>query len=589
MEGLWPAGAAGAYAKEPASMPTSDKADGIIKRLDSLYEFDREPVSENKLCGKAYFAGAYAGEHVAATEFVIGALFVTWGASVKDVVVGLAIGNLLAVLSWALVCAPIAVQTRLTLYWYLRKIGGPSLTLAYNVLNAALFCVLAGCMITVSASAVRIPFGIPEQTAWYPTDLRFVLVVVAVGAVVVTLAIAGFKRLAAFATVCSPWMLLMFIAGALVMLPALGELTGVGQVRSFSQFWEMGEKAVWVGKTPEGLPPRIGFWHVVAFSWICNLAMHIGLSDMAIFRYARRASYGLFSAFGMFLGHYLAWIAAGVMGAGAALALSTPLTELDSGAVAFQALGVAGAIAVVIAGWTTSNPTLYRAGLALQVITPNWPRWAITLVVGAITTAIACFPFVFTKLLNFVGLYGLLLVPAGAVVMAEHWVFPRIGLTRYWAHYRKLPLNWPALVAWLAGMGLALSLYFTDTLHLFFMFLPVYLLTFVIYIVLAAVAGAKERPPDTAESDGRLPRDSLEHVSDQEAGAKRVDPILWIAGLVALAALCVCFVMPLRVYLAGREGYADNLDVFKKWLIVPTAVYFVAGTFWQLRRKECGH
>ncbi|MBU0617028.1 MAG: nucleoside transporter, partial [Planctomycetes bacterium] len=178
-------------------MSTADHGGSVVKRLDRLYEFDREPVSTDKLCGGAYFAGAFAGEHVAATEFVIGALFVTWGAGVVDVVVGLAIGNLLAVLSWALVCAPIAIQTRLTLYWYLRKIGGPFLTLLYNVLNAILFCVLAGCMITVSASAVRIPFGIPAQTSWYPTDWRFVVAVCVVGAVVVTLAIAGFKRLAA--------------------------------------------------------------------------------------------------------------------------------------------------------------------------------------------------------------------------------------------------------------------------------------------------------------------------------------------------------------------------------------------------------
>ena len=84
---------------------------------------------------------------------------------------------------------------------------------------------------------------------------------------------------------------------------------------------------------------------MAAFAWICNLAMHMGLSDMAIFRYAKRASYGLFSACGMLLGHYVAWIAAGVMGAGAAVALNTPLTELDSGAVAYRALGIAGAIA----------------------------------------------------------------------------------------------------------------------------------------------------------------------------------------------------------------------------------------------------
>ena len=59
----------------------------------------------------------------------------------------------------------------------------------------------------------------------------------------------------------------------------------------------------------------------------------------------------------MFIGHFAAWIAAGIMGAGAAYILKTPLTELDAGGVAYQALGAVGILAVVIAGWTTSNPT----------------------------------------------------------------------------------------------------------------------------------------------------------------------------------------------------------------------------------------
>jgi len=40
-------------------------------------------------------------------------------------IIGLLLGNLMAVLSWTLVCAPIAARTRLTLYWYLRRIAGP--------------------------------------------------------------------------------------------------------------------------------------------------------------------------------------------------------------------------------------------------------------------------------------------------------------------------------------------------------------------------------------------------------------------------------------------------------------------------------
>ena len=74
-----------------------------------------------------------------------------------------------------------------------------------------------------------------------------------------------------------------------------------------------------------------------SFAWIANLAMHVGLSDMAIFRYARHARYGFFSAFGMYLGHYLAWMCAGIMGAAVAYVVKTPLPQLDSGEVAYRA------------------------------------------------------------------------------------------------------------------------------------------------------------------------------------------------------------------------------------------------------------
>jgi NCS1 family nucleobase:cation symporter-1 len=511
-------------------------------------------------------------------------MFVNWGASVKDVFVGLAIGNVLAVLTWTFLCAPIAVDTRLTLYWYLRRIGGPVVTLIYNVLNAILFCILAGCMITVAASAVRIPFNIPAQTDWYPTDPRFVLVVLVVGAVVVTLAILGFKRLAGFATICSPWLFLMFIGGALVMLPTLSEVAGTGPIKSLNRLWEIGRVAVWTGTTPDGSPP-LGFGKIVAFAWICNLAMHGGLSDMALLRYAKRAHYGLFSAFGMFLGHYVAWICAGVMGAGAAALLKTPLNQLDAGEVGFQALGVAGAIAVIIAGWTTSNPTLYRAGLAFQAVTPNWSRVAVTLVTGVVTTIIACFPFVFSKLLDFVGLYGLLLVPAGAIVATEHWIFPRIGLTRYWATYRRVSINEPALVAWVLATAMALGLWFSGILHLFYLFLPVYIVTSLLYIWLASHAGAADIEPDEpAGAPSAAPHASAAPATADPA--RSLSALGWASGLVALAALIACLVMPLQVFLAGSAGYSTNLDVLRTWLIAPTLVYFVAGTvfYYQWRK-----
>jgi cytosine permease len=554
--------------------------DGAMKGLDLLYEFEREPVSQEKLQPGKHFAGVFAGEHVAGTEFVIGALFVTWGASAFDIFVGLLLGNLMAVLTWTFVCAPIAVQTRLTLYWYLRKIAGPVTTTIYNILNAVLFCILAGCMITVSASAVRIPFGIPEQTGWFPTDIRFILVVIGVGAVVVTLAILGFKKLAQFAEVCSPWMFLMFIAGAITMLPNIAAKGLGGQIGSLQDFWTLANKSIWTGVAPGG-NPQIGFWHVAAFAWICNLAMHGGLSDMALLRYARRASYGLYSSFGMFLGHYLAWICAGIMGAGAALMLGKSLTTLDAGGVAWQALGISGIIAVIIAGWTTSNPTLYRAGLAFQAVTPGWPRWLVTLVAGAATTAIACSPFVFTKLLDFVGYYGLLLMPVGAIVFVEHWIFPRIGLTQFWASRKKLLVNWPALLSWGIAIAAALMLEQTDTLHLFFLFVPVWLLTSVLYIIFASMAGAREKFDRIKEQTE--PNQNKPHV---ERGAKYLapsstgGPFLLICGIIALASLLTCLILSIRVYTCGGPGYTEALGSFKRILIVPTLIYFVFSTVW---------
>ncbi|MGE9289623.1 MAG: hypothetical protein ACQKBT_01455, partial [Puniceicoccales bacterium] len=113
------------------------------------------PIPKHKRHGWTHFMGLYAGEHVAATEFVIGATFVALGASTGDILLGLLIGNLLAILSWTLITAPIAVQTRLSLYTYLQKIAGDKMTRLYNWANVIIFTVISAAMITVSSTAVR--------------------------------------------------------------------------------------------------------------------------------------------------------------------------------------------------------------------------------------------------------------------------------------------------------------------------------------------------------------------------------------------------------------------------------------------------
>ena len=103
------------------------------------------------------------------------------------------------------------------------------------------------------------------------------------------------------------------------------------------------------------------------FSWFCNMAMHIGMADLSVFRFARKPWYGVATASGMFLGHYIAWIAASILYA-LQLRSDPGNTAVLPGPLAYRACGAAGILCVIIAGWTTANPTIYRAGLAFQAI-----------------------------------------------------------------------------------------------------------------------------------------------------------------------------------------------------------------------------
>ena len=447
----------------------------IAERLDAINEFDREPVPESSLQGPGNFIGLYAGEHVAGTEFVIGPLFVAHGVAAADLFLGLLVGNVLAVLSWAFVCAPIATRTRLNLYWQLRKIAGPGLLFVYNLVNAAMFCFLAGSMISVAATAVGLPLGMPmpELADLYPTSIQWVVVVLLVGAVVTVLAILGFEKIARFSKVASPWMFLVFVACGVAVLPQLG-------VNSPGDFWRVANEVIWTGVPQEGRVP-FTFWHVMFFAWFANLAMHLGMADMTILRYAKKWQYGFFSAFGMYLGHYVAWIASGIL---VALAIQMD-GEVAPGPIAFLGAGIAGAVAVVIAGWTTANPTIYRAGLALQTVTPNWKRWKVTGVVGGITTVAALFPALMMQLLDFVALYGLVLMPMGAVIFADFWLLPKLGRQPNYAEKKRLVFSWPAAVAWVGTLLACWGINEVWGLQIFFLALPGWFIAVALYLGLS--------------------------------------------------------------------------------------------------------
>lgn len=550
---------------------------------------EQTPVPVSELRSWPHFLGLYAAEHVAATEFVIGATFVALGARTTDILLGLLIGNVLAILSWTLITAPIPVDTRLSLYTYLDRIAGDSMTKLYNWANVVIFTVISAAMITVSATAFRFALDIPAQLDWYPTNGWFVLVVLAVGAVVVLVATFGFRTVSDFADICAPWLFTMFTCGALILLPALAEaVIGTTVVANWADFLEVGSGSIWTGVTSDG-SPGIGLLEVIGFAWAANTITHVGLIDMALLRFARKKWYGLMTASGMLFGHYIAWIAAGIMGAGAAVILGKGISELDPGDVAYYALGLSGYVIVIVAGWTTANANLYRAGLAAQAIFASHSREQTTLVVGLATVVIACFPFVFSTILPLLVYAGLLVVPVGAIVFAEHQVFPRIGLTRYWAAKRGRTRNVPAIASWGFGLALGTVLDVTGVISFYYIFVPVWIATIAVYTLLASRAGARSTDgagPAAAPAPA-APVAAAERPPTETATRDGLATTLQVVAVVALA-VALAFALVTFLRSPDRAVYEANREAFYRWGFVCTIVYF-ATAYGAMRRLKSAH
>ncbi len=532
---------------------------------------DDRPISKKNVSGLGNFFGIYGGEHIAATEFVIGATLVTLGVKATDIFLGLIVGNILATLTYALICAPIGVDTRVTLYSYLKKVMGPYMQKVYNVVWGLASIAMAASMLTVSASAVREIFGIKLQTEWYPTDVKFVLVVIVLGIIVTLVAANGFNAVAKFSSVCVPWMIIVFLAGFCVVVPQLIEITGAAGIHGFGDFMELMNTSVWSGEIIEG-GQDLTIFHVIGFAWMCNLAYHGGLNDMALFRYAKSAKYGFVTCYGMFIGHFFAWGSAGIMGATAAIMLNESLLILDSGAITSAVLGSTGLLAVIIAGWTTANPNIYRASLAYGSVFKKVSAKKLTYIVGVFMTVVACFPITM-NIMTIVNIIVLVVPPVGAIVFAEHWIIPKLGGTRYWAMYKGWKINYAGLAAWGIALAFVAVMTVTHALHSYFLFLPTYLLAMVSYLVLACMMGAKDDYSRQVEEERKV-QEALSQIQDEEDDEVEVlrpkyPAVQKAAAYVSYAVLAVFAVFTLMVA-AGKA----TPDAWKNTSIIISFVYF---------------
>lgn len=457
----------------------------IADQLDNLNDFEREPVPLSHTKGFKDFLALVAGEHIAGTEFVIGPLFVLHGVSATAVILGLLIGNILAVLSWTLFCAPLAVKTRLTLFYLLEKIAGRKLVSLFNAISGLQSTLFASFMAIVAAGGIVLMTGLPNQpfTQMHPSHFSWILLIIILMALITFISISGIDWVTKFARVTTPWLPWIFLASGIAVLPQLG-------VHSLSDFWQVANSKIWTGIPAEGMK-QFNIWHIIFFSWLANTALHLGLQDTFIYRFAKKPWYGLASFGGMFIGHFMAWIASGIL---CAAAIQVGIADPTPAQVAMIGAGVAGGICVIIAGWTTANPSLYRAGLAVQGIFPKVKRWKITLLLGIGATVLGFFPGVVSKLDSFLAVFALIAAPVGAVAFMDVYAFPKLGLQQNYSYNNNGKTNWAAGLSWVISITLSYLLFIGLQLDFFFFIaIPGWIIAAISYVLLSKVLQRKTR------------------------------------------------------------------------------------------------
>lgn len=544
---------------------------------DAEKSFERARLPVDKTVDGSHFAALYSAEHVAGGEFVVGVAFASWGASPAQVILGLLIGNLLAVLSWALVCSPIAVRARITLYFFLERLAGVRMTYFYNILNGVIFAVISGGMITISASAVNALSSAPPQIHLYPTSVVFVGVALFLGFVVILLTLRGFDSLSKVSKLCAPWLMCIFVVsglGSLAFLMREGE--GLGFAELFSRF-------VWTGVTPDG-SPSFSIWHIAAFAWGLNLPLHLGMGDLSTLRFARKKFYGFNSAFAAFGGHFMAWIACGILGATTAILLHTKIWNLDVGSVVLPILGVAGIAAVVIASLTTAIPSFYRSCLAFAAVFPRLAYERVVVIFGIIVAIFACSPFVFLKWLDIMAYFNIALAPIGAIIFAEHFLLPHVGIRPFWRELDPKGRNNSAILTWIFGIILAAAAIISGKIHLFFIFMIVYPFCVVVYFFMA------KREAKVSKLDPEALRMEAYGADDNTKNFVKNTIVRELPNY--KHPLFFCSILALLVMIFGCVGafFSANLSEYRdtlRWILAAgSAGYFAAILAWSKFAKE---
>src|SRR5690554_5338673 len=91
------------------------------------------------------------------------------------------------------------------------------------------------------------------------------------------------------------------------------------------------------------------------------------------------------------------------------------------------------------------------------------------------------------RLLEFVALYGLILMPVGAVIFIDVYVLEKMGLRKNYAELTSSSFNWSVGITWILTLTLCLIMNLAMGIEIFFLGLPGWFVAVVIYLICSKV------------------------------------------------------------------------------------------------------
>ena len=177
------------------------------------------------------------------------------------------------------------------------------------------------------------------------------------------------------------------------------------------------------------------------------------------------------------------------------------------------------------------------------------------------------------------------------IVFAEHQLFPKIGYTRYWSKFQDYKNSTPAVLSWILGLVFGFGLNMLDVMSFYYLFIPTWFFTILVYIFLAGRYGANKKYPEGEKKEEEYNIAIEKYHKKLEAEELKIaeDVSIISRGLkfVAYAVLGLTLFLALKTLVASPDEstYISNRDSFYQIGFVCTIIYFVAA-YWAMHRGK---